>query len=60
MGNPNIPTTTQELNLTEHGPVHITEFGACVYDWIMHLYEELCDCFNCQARRKELTQQAGE
>jgi hypothetical protein len=44
---PNDPITAQELDLMEHGPQHVTEFGVCVHDWVMSPCEKFRDCLNC-------------
>lgn len=43
-----IPITTQEFNLLERGPVHVTEFGVCIHDYVMSPCEKFRDCINCQ------------
>lgn len=45
---PHPPITTQEINLMERGPIHITEFGICVHDYTMSPCEKFRDCLNCQ------------
>jgi hypothetical protein len=45
---PLAPITSRELDLIERGPVHVTEFGACVHDWIMSPCDKFRDCLNCQ------------
>lgn len=43
-----IPITRQEFNLLERGPVHVTEFGVCIHDYVMSPCEKFRDCINCQ------------
>lgn len=42
-----IPITRQEFSLMERGPVHVTEFGVCVHDYVMSPCEKFRDCINC-------------
>jgi hypothetical protein len=43
-----VPITAQEFNLMERGPVHVTEFGICVHDWILTPCEKFQTCLICE------------
>ena len=42
-----IPVTMQEFNTREPGPIHKTEFGYCLHDWIQSPCDKFRDCLNC-------------
>ena len=42
------PITLRDLNLTERGPVHITEYGACIHDYTWSPCQKFRDCLNCE------------
>jgi hypothetical protein len=42
------PITSQELDFIQRGPLHITEFGVCVHDWVISPCEKFRGCVNCQ------------
>ncbi|MGA8728995.1 MAG: hypothetical protein WB608_09610 [Terracidiphilus sp.] len=44
----NEPITPNELTIIERGPVHVTEFGVCVHDWVISPCEKFRECTNCQ------------
>ena len=43
----NSPVTLQDFNLREPGPIHRTEFGYCLHDWLMSPCDKYRDCLNC-------------
>ena len=42
------PITSEELKSLERGPIHVTEFGVCLHDWVFVPCEKYRDCLNCQ------------
>ena len=42
------PISLGELNITERGPVHVTEYGVCVHDYTWAPCQKFRDCLNCE------------
>ncbi len=45
------PETLQEINTRSAQTAHITEFGACMHDYIMSPCSKHRDCINCEEQR---------
>lgn len=43
-----VPISSQDINLTERGAMHVTEFGICVHDYTMSPCEKFRDCLGCR------------
>lgn len=43
-----VPVSTQEINLMERGPLHVSLWGVCSHDFIMSPCEKFRDCLNCE------------
>ena len=45
------PETLQEINTRSAQTAHVTEFGACMHDYIMSPCSKHRDCINCEEQR---------
>jgi len=42
------PISVKDLELVERGPLHATEFGVCIHDYVVSPCERFRDCLNCE------------
>ena len=44
---PSLPAEFSDLDILDHGAVHVTEFGYCVHDYVISPCEKFRDCLHC-------------